>query len=244
MRSYNYIAIFSSVQLLEENLISDCLTFHLKKLPKDGFLSKFLMSQEQIAEFIQITGATKEQASRYLHRNDFDVKKAVRAYYGGRMPPSNDAKTNAEWYAGGSKSGVAVISGNPDGFEPVPLNNNNAPQPQPISHFTGTAHNIGGAPKPAAASGPKLVQVKTDYTTPGAPKTRIRVDLGNGSTLTLSLNLSATVGDIKQYIAENCPGADPNSIQLHVTMPPQALNDDSATVESANLKMAALKCQF
>lgn len=182
------------------------------------------MSSEQIAQFIEQTGADQKMANKYLMRNDYDVAKAVREFYGGMPPPPKGfSGSPAEWYAGGSKSGVAVMS-NDHG-----ANSESTPTPAPAPHGS------------YGTSGPKqIVLANTDYSIPGEPKTRIRFEFTGMPPLTLTVAMSATVGDIRSYVIANREELNGKDFKL-VQKPNTELNDDSLTVEAGKLKMAQIK---
>lgn len=198
------------------------------------------MTEEQISAVINSTGATREEALEFLRKNDYDVKKASFAF----IQHTAARKKHNEYYAGGSKSGVAVIAPGADesSYEAPQLK-----KPDPVPAFTGTARTLSSsdiappaAPAPPKPSGP-FVAKRTDYSAPGKPKTRIRFELPNGQTLMLSVSLDATVADLKSYIVENYPEAEGKPMALNVTVPPKSLTDDTETVEAAGLKMSAIK---
>jgi hypothetical protein len=193
------------------------------------------MSAEQVSEFVRITKGTRADAMIWLAKYDNDVGKASLAFMG-QGPRGN------EYYAGGARSGIAVLAGPEDGT--VPENQYVKPKaPQPFQ-FVGSGRKLGDGssgpppPQPAAPVRP----AKTDYTTPGQPKTRVRFELPNAPPLMLWVNMSATVGDLKAYYAENYPQAAGHDLTLECVVPPKKLDDDSVSVEAAGLKMASLRC--
>lgn len=200
------------------------------------------MSELKISQFIAATGGTRAHALYYVPQNNHDLEKAKEAFFKA-TPEQRDAaskKVNT-YYAGGSSSGVAMVMPGEEGAELTPVA---VPLPaQPQQAFSGQARTLSGgstaAPVTAAASGP-FVAKRTDYTTPDSPKTRIRFELPTGQMLMLSVSLSATVGDLKGYILENYP--DATGLALRVVAPERLLDDDSATVDAAGLKMSMVRC--
>jgi len=178
------------------------------------------MSSEQIEEFIQATNSDRHMASRYLQKNNFDVQKAIREFFGGRMP-SGDSKGPSTWYAGGSRSGVAVVSNDdPHNDQEVSL------PPEPI--------------KPLS-EGPKPIRpANTDYSTAGSSKTRIRFEIENLPALTLTVNMSATVGELKEFVIANRPVLAEKPLRL-VLKPNTELDNDNLTVEDGKMKMAQIQ---
>ena len=153
------------------------------------------MSSEQIVQdFINTTNSDRKMANRYLQKNNFDLQKALREFYGGTIPSLDNTGKPSTWYAGGSKSGVAVISG--DTPEQTPMET-----PVPISINK--------------SEGPKPIQpANTDYSIPGLPKTRIRFEFESFPILVLTVGLNTTVGELKQYIGQNRPFFADKSIKF------------------------------
>jgi hypothetical protein len=200
------------------------------------------MSDEAVAEFTKITHASRADALIWLAQHDNDVGAAAAAYLKrGRKP--------REYYVGGdSHSGIAVLAGPEDGTIP---DGPAAPPPPPPDPFAGKGRSLGAGapppprPPPAAAAAPApagpVKPVKTDYST-GRAKTRIRFELPGQPPMVLTVDLTATVGDLRRYFVENYPPAAGHEIAMAVVTPPQELTDDSATVEEAKLKMAMIRC--
>ncbi|KAH0786813.1 NSFL1 cofactor p47 [Histomonas meleagridis] len=183
-----------------------------------------------IAEFLQEPKGTQQI---YLIQNGDDLEKAAIAYH------NEKSKKYNTYYAGGSKSGVAVIAPGAEGAEEPPMKVQ--PVQKPAPSFTGTAHTLGSQTTQTQAQA-QIKPVKTDYSTPGEPKTRIRLSFGNNQNLILSVNMSATIRDIKSYIIENVPSSAEKTITL-VSLG-KTLTDDAASVESAGLKMANINCML
>lgn len=112
------------------------------------------------------------------------------------------------------------------------------PKPKPFNPFGGASHNLSsGKPSQPAAAPP--AQAQTNFATAGKPATKVRIQLSD-QTLILSVNTTATVGDLRNYILQNRPDLRGKRFKLDVAMPPQALTDDSVTIEAAKLKMAQI----
>ncbi|OHT04755.1 hypothetical protein TRFO_06195 [Tritrichomonas foetus] len=117
------------------------------------------------------------------------------------------------------------------------------PKPKPFNPFGGKAHTFGGGPSNKAAPPPRPSPQagggETNFAVPGRPATKIRVQMPD-QLVTLSVNTSATIGDLKEYIMQNRPDFRGKKLKLDVAFPPQALTSDSVTVEQAKLKMAQI----
>lgn len=199
------------------------------------------MSELKIRQFCENTGATRTQAIYFLEKYSNDLAKASSAYM--NASPAERTPQNI-YYAGGEKSGVAIVMpSSADDLMPMPMPVKK-PAPPPPS-FTGAARTLssGGAPAPQTVvlSGP-FTPKRTDYTVTGQAKTRLRIELPNGQAVNLSVSTQATVSDLKGYIVENYPDAEGKPMTLAVTVPPKMLDDDTATIESAGLARAVIKC--
>jgi UBX domain-containing protein 1 len=121
-------------------------------------------------------------------------------------------------------------------------------KPKPKDPWSGPSRSVNGqsaAPvKPPAAQVAPAAPVKTNYQTQGAPGTRIRFQLQDGQVLQLSVNLSATVGDLRRYLTENRPELRGRALKLEVGLPVKVLTDNSATVEAEGLKMAQIRVSY
>jgi hypothetical protein len=196
------------------------------------------MTEEQISEFVTATKASRVDAAIWLAKFNNDVGAAAAEFL------KKGRKPREYFVGGGSHSGIAVLAGPEDGTLPeVPVR---PPPPPPVDPFAGKGRSLGGGPASPprpAATGP-IAPVKTDYSTPGAPRTRVRFEIPNQQPLVLWVNLNATVADLKTYFIENYPPAEGRDVKLSAAAPPKELTDDSATVESAGLKMAMLRCSW
>ncbi|OHT00286.1 hypothetical protein TRFO_33037 [Tritrichomonas foetus] len=169
--------------------------------------------------------------SKYLSANNNDVEKAAAAFH-----KDTESKKINTYYAGGSKSGVAVIApGGEDGVLP------DAPPKPAVNVFAGSGHTLGQAAPPPAQP---QQGARTDYTTPGAPKTRVRFTFADNSNLMLSVNLAATIADLKTYVTENRPDAAGKPLTFLLTPMNTPLDDDTLTVEAGKLKMATIICNY
>jgi hypothetical protein len=201
------------------------------------------MTEAQIEEFVVITKASRVDAAIWLAKYDNDVGAAAAAYLKGNRKPREF------FVGGGSHSGIAVLAAPEDGT--LPEVETRPPPPPPVDRFAGKGRSLGGALPPAGTgtgagaptptTGP-ITPVKTDYSTAGAPRTRVRFEMPGQGPLILWVNLNATVGDLKAYFIENYAPAAGHDVTLTVTAPPKELTDDTATVEAAGLKMAMLRC--
>lgn len=68
------------------------------------------------------------------------------------------------------------------------------------------------------------------------PTTSVQIRLADGTRLVARMNLSHTVGDIRNFINASYPGASSQSYTIGTTFPNRTLDDDSVTIESAGLK--------
>jgi len=68
------------------------------------------------------------------------------------------------------------------------------------------------------------------------PTTSVQIRLADGTRLVARMNLTHTVGDIRNFINASYPGASLQSYTIGTTFPNRTLDDDSVTVESAGLK--------
>jgi UBX domain-containing protein 1 len=82
--------------------------------------------------------------------------------------------------------------------------------------------------------------VKTDFTT-GGPSTRIRFQMPEGGNLVLTVDMTATIGDIKNFLRLNRPDFASKIVKLEVPFPLRTLGDEGETVEQAGVKMSQLK---
>jgi hypothetical protein len=190
---------------------------------------------DPVHEFIELTGGNRAQALQYLEKAAGNAKVAASLFRKDSAILTDPSKAN-EYFAG---SGQAVCEETPLFGSPftAPFSASPpAPQPAaPPQTFTGQSRSLGGAaaPPPAQAS-----SGKTDYTTPGEPKTRIRFQLPSGAVVAIAVNLNATVGDLRGYAAAHA-GAP---VGLTVEGSGKVLDDDAATVQDLGLKMATLRC--
>ncbi|KAK8852454.1 hypothetical protein M9Y10_017430 [Tritrichomonas musculus] len=194
------------------------------------------MSDKIIADFLSQPENIRQ---KYLIENGNDIKKAATAF-----SLEKETKKFNTFYAGGSQSAVAVM-GHDDMDQAYTQPEKPAPK-QPVNAFTGPSHSIGSgsAQAPPPAQRQNIPPKRTDYTTPGQPKTKVRFTFPDGSNLMLAVNLSATVGDLRSYIAENRPDVEGKAIKLCVSPGNTSLDDDSLTIEAGKLKMANIACIY
>lgn len=192
------------------------------------------MSEKIIGEFL---AQPENIRQRFLQENDNDINKAAQAFHFSQQTGGYNT-----FYAGGSQSAVAVMGHDDLNTTPV---QKPAPKPKP-DPFSGPSHSFGsqaGNAQPAAPA-QHIPPKRTDYTTPGQPKTKVRFSFPDGSNLMLQVNLSATVGDLRSYIAENRPDAQGKAIKLSLSPGNATLDDDSLTIEAGKLKMANITCNY
>lgn len=119
-------------------------------------------------------------------------------------------------------------------------------KPKPFNPFGGTSRSLGsGAPGPVTAP-PKAAPSKpavSNFATPGQPSTKIRIQLPD-QLLMLTVNMSATVGNLRGYILQNRPDLRGRKLKLDLMYPPQSLDDDNVTIEQAKLKMAQISVKI
>ena len=116
-------------------------------------------------------------------------------------------------------------------------------KPKPKDPWSGTARKLNDGPSPSAHQAPPSAPLnpkKTNYADPQQPSTKVRVQMPNGI-IVLTVNTTATVGDLKRYIVENDPQLRYKRLQLSVQFPPRTLEDDSKTIAEENLKMTQIK---
>ena len=189
------------------------------------------MTEKAIAEF---RAQPESVQKNYLQRHLNNVEKAALAY-------QQDHPKQNTYYTGGAQSGLAVLAP-PDDDSQLPQEEAPKPKEKP-NYFAGPSHSLNsGNPAPGPQSQP-IAPKRTDYTTPGAPKTKVRITFPDGQVLMLAVNLSATVADLKTYIAENRPDAQGKAISLNLT-PANTPLDDSLTIEAGKLKMANMACTY
>lgn len=87
-----------------------------------------------------------------------------------------------------------------------------------------------GTPR-SGASGPGRFEV--DF---NEPTTSVQVRLADGTRLVARMNLTHTVGDIRNFINASYPGASSQAYTIGTTFPNRTLNDDSVSIQDAGLK--------
>ncbi|KAF7304452.1 hypothetical protein HMN09_00847400 [Mycena chlorophos] len=119
--------------------------------------------------------------------------------------------------------------------------------PPPVKPFSGTGNRL-GAPTPASAA--------TSSTTPNAslpagrsaesintrfavdqtlPMTSVQVRLADGTRIVCRMNLTHTVGDLRNFINASRPENLTRAYTIGTTFPNRTLEDDSQTVEAAGV---------
>ncbi|WVQ93390.1 hypothetical protein IAU59_000459 [Kwoniella sp. CBS 9459] len=102
---------------------------------------------------------------------------------------------------------------------------------------SGTSTPGGGSSTAAAASSQS--EFKVDAT---QPTTSIQLRLGDGTRMVAKVNLTHTVGDLRNYVSAARP--DSRSFVLQTTFPSRELSDNSETVEAAKLQNAVVVQRF
>ncbi|OCF44953.1 hypothetical protein I317_01233 [Kwoniella heveanensis CBS 569] len=105
----------------------------------------------------------------------------------------------------------------------------------------GSGTSTPGVPNNAGASttsgGPTEFKVDTDQ-----PTTSIQLRLGDGTRMVAKVNLTHTVGDLRNYVSAARPDSRP--FVLQTTFPSRELSDTSETVEAAKLQNAVVVQRF
>eukprot|EP00884_Botryococcus_braunii_P023028 jgi/Botrbrau1/9409/Bobra.0252s0034.1 len=95
----------------------------------------------------------------------------------------------------------------------------------------------------AAAAGPSAADVSAQIPWEGidesAPSASIQLRLSDGSRMVARFNLTHTVGDIRRFIRASRPDV-PTTYSLFTAFPPKQLNDDSVTIQAAELANAVV----
>ncbi|KAG9081941.1 hypothetical protein FS749_007272 [Ceratobasidium sp. UAMH 11750] len=123
------------------------------------------------------------------------------------------------------------------------------PPPKPAAPFSGAGNRLGAPVSEAGATmpgsynaGSSSGMVEPDSIQPrfqvdnSLPTTSIQVRLADGTRLTCRMNLTHTVGDIRNFINASTPGAASRPYTIGTTFPNRILDDDKQTVESAGIK--------
>ncbi|KIM31278.1 hypothetical protein M408DRAFT_327539 [Serendipita vermifera MAFF 305830] len=121
--------------------------------------------------------------------------------------------------------------------------------PPPPGPFAGTGNRLGSplpatvqstttsaappAAAPAQASGASAGSFEVDMS---APTTSVQIRLADGTRLVSRMNLTHTVGDIRRFINAARPGSSSRPYTIQTTLPVRILDDESLTIETANLK--------
>nr|XP_018258987.1 uncharacterized protein I303_08529 [Kwoniella dejecticola CBS 10117]OBR81145.1 hypothetical protein I303_08529 [Kwoniella dejecticola CBS 10117] len=74
------------------------------------------------------------------------------------------------------------------------------------------------------------------------PTTSIQLRLGDGTKMVAKVNLTHTVGDLRNYVSASRP--DARSFVLQTTFPNRELNDSNETIETAKLQNAVVVQRF
>ncbi|CAE6362367.1 unnamed protein product [Rhizoctonia solani] len=124
-----------------------------------------------------------------------------------------------------------------------------SPPPKPATPFSGSGNRLGAPTTSAEASGSGSTSMPGTFTStePEAirtmfevdnslPTTSIQVRLADGTRLTCRMNLTHTVGDIRNFINASTPGAASRPYTIGTTFPNRTLDDPMQTVEAAGIK--------
>ncbi|KAJ1303965.1 hypothetical protein OPQ81_008375 [Rhizoctonia solani] len=125
------------------------------------------------------------------------------------------------------------------------------PPPKPATPFSGSGNRLGAPAVPGEASGsgstsmpgafaststePESVRPRFEVDN-SLPTTSIQVRLADGTRLTCRMNLTHTVGDIRNFINASTPGASSRPYTIGTTFPNRILDDPTQTVEAAGIK--------
>ncbi|CUA67318.1 UBX domain-containing protein 1 [Aspergillus nidulans FGSC A4] [Rhizoctonia solani] len=121
------------------------------------------------------------------------------------------------------------------------------PPPKPATPFSGSGNRLGapttaGEPSgstsmPGAFTTPEPESIRTRFEVDSSlPMTSIQVRLADGTRLTCRMNLTHTVGDIRNFINASTPGATSRPYTIGTTFPNRTLDDPTQTVEAAGIK--------
>uniref|UniRef100_A0A7S3IGW1 NSFL1 cofactor p47 n=1 Tax=Strombidium inclinatum TaxID=197538 RepID=A0A7S3IGW1_9SPIT len=111
------------------------------------------------------------------------------------------------------------------------------PTPPKYVAYSGAGHSLGGATgvggevNKESADGKPVVDASQ-------PSTTLQIRFHNGERVSLTVNMTHTVGDIHNYVMVAAPVE--GEYQLVTGFPPKPLSDPSKTVQEAGLKNAAL----
>ncbi|EAX96023.1 hypothetical protein TVAG_369330 [Trichomonas vaginalis G3] len=119
------------------------------------------------------------------------------------------------------------------------------PKTQP-NVFIGQSKSIGGDTnkRPTTASNQNSSRAPNtfkDFANPNLPSTKIRLQLEDSSILSLSINLSTTIRELKKYISQCRPEYIQNKIKLVLNVPHREITNDAGTIESEGLKMSQIQ---
>lgn len=107
------------------------------------------------------------------------------------------------------------------------------PPPKPaVVAFSGAGQSLGGQVSGTKAAAKKIVVDESQ------PVTTLQIRLHDGQRLTLKVNQTHTVGDIRSHIEAAHPTG--KGFELRTTFPPKVLSDDSQSVKDAGLLNAAI----
>jgi UBX domain-containing protein 1 len=120
---------------------------------------------------------------------------------------------------------------------------------RPLGPFEGQGNRLGStapavAPRPSipgaypgeSSTAPVAAQTQPSFEVDQSlPTTSIQVRLADGTRLVCRMNLTHTVGDIRNFINASRPGAADAAYTIQTIFPNRVLDDDAATIEKAGL---------
>ncbi|KAI1280893.1 NSFL1 cofactor p47 [Halotydeus destructor] len=125
------------------------------------------------------------------------------------------------------------------------------PMKKKAKAFEGEGHRLGSVVPPveaAAASGSLASDedaARNELSIDSSqPTSNIQIRLGDSTKLVLKVNLTSTVGQIRQFICRARPTHATRTFSLMTTFPNKELSDESLTVEQANLANAVIVQRF
>lgn len=126
-----------------------------------------------------------------------------------------------------------------------------------VQTFKGSGHTLGSpapnvvetntvdAPEDGSSNGDNETKAKEQLNIKtNEPVTQLQIRLADGSRITSQFNLTHTVGDIRQFIETARPQFAHRTFALVSSFPTREIDDDTATIEKAGLKNAALMQRF
>lgn len=113
-------------------------------------------------------------------------------------------------------------------------------QPKAATSFEGIGRTVQGSAPSAPIVNSKVSNVKQNFLTEGQKGTKVMIPGINGEMITLTIPLSSTIAELRNYIGIARPDLKGKRFTLSTTFPQRTLSDDFATIENENLKMSKL----